>query len=162
MDCMWLKKEQWTMKMVQLKQQRQHQVTWSWKKMEAEHSEWGKLATALEKEFVPKYDTRFHQQDRTQWWEWWWKKEKTEIWRAQSNNNLHFVFSLHLMLRCPQAELLGKNTAYSRNQDTTINSHNFPKNSHSTLNNHQSAPKKKVSNISDVLKKITLVNHNYS
>lgn len=110
------------MKMVQLKQQRQLQAICPWKKMEAEHSGWGKLSTTLEKEFVPKYDTRFHQQDRTQWWEWWWKKEKTEIWRAQSNNNLHFVFSLHLMLGCPQAELLGKNTAYSRNQDTTINS----------------------------------------
>lgn len=32
----------------------------------------GKLSTALEKEFVPKYDTRFYQQDRTQWWDWWW------------------------------------------------------------------------------------------
>jgi hypothetical protein len=38
---MWLKKEQWTMKMVQIKQQRQLQATCPWKKMEAEHSEWG-------------------------------------------------------------------------------------------------------------------------
>jgi hypothetical protein len=94
------------MKMVQLKQQRQHQVTWSWKKMEAEHSEWGKLATALEKEFVPKYDARFHQQDRTQWWEWWWKKEKTEIWRAQSNITTCILYLVSILCYTyPQAEL---------------------------------------------------------
>jgi hypothetical protein len=29
--------------------------------MKAEHSEWGKLSTALEKEFVPKDDTSFQQ-----------------------------------------------------------------------------------------------------
>lgn len=48
------------------KQQWQLQAACPWRKMKAEHSEWGKLSTALEKEFVPKYDARFHQQDRTQ------------------------------------------------------------------------------------------------